>query len=75
MQTYGRWESTVYLVYVETADADRREWEETRGDNEVDPIRENFDIFGHSLLDAWTHTATDYTYKHTYINDSFALYI
>ena len=36
----------VYLVYVETADADRREWEETRGDNEVDPIRENFDILG-----------------------------
>ena len=43
MQTYGRLESTVYLVYVETADADRREW---GGDNEVDPIRENFDIFG-----------------------------
>ena len=25
---------------------DRREWEETKGDNEVDPIRENFDLFG-----------------------------
>ena len=36
----------MYLVYVETADADRREWEETKGDNEVDPIRENFDLFG-----------------------------
>ena len=46
MQTYGRWESTVYLVYVETADSDRREWEETKDENDADPIRENFDLFG-----------------------------
>ena len=46
MQTYGRWELTVYLVYVQTADADRREWEETKNSTDTDPIRDNFDLFG-----------------------------
>lgn len=36
----------MYLVYVETADADRREWIETKSDNELDPIKHNFDLFG-----------------------------
>ena len=36
----------MYLVYVEAADADRREWEETKVASDVDPIRENFDLFG-----------------------------
>lgn len=47
VQKYGRWDSTVYLTYVEAADADRREWEEIREPHEQDQIRENFDIFGH----------------------------
>ena len=39
---YGRWQSSVYLTYVEAADKDRREWENTKQSNEKDPIKENF---------------------------------
>jgi hypothetical protein len=46
-QLYGRWQSTVYLCYVEAADKDRREFEEMREVGEKDPIRENMDIYGH----------------------------
>ena len=28
------------MVYVETADSDCREWEETKDENDADPIRE-----------------------------------
>lgn len=47
LQLYGRWESTVYLCYVEAADMDRRNWEDVREPGEKDPIREHFDVFGH----------------------------
>ena len=46
-QLYGRWQSIVYLTYVESADCDRREWEDMRQPGELDPIKENFDVFGH----------------------------
>ena len=36
----------MYLTYVETADAERREWEETKEEMEVDSVRQNFDLFG-----------------------------
>ncbi len=46
VQILGRWSSHIYLNYVETADLDKREWVETRGDETADPIFQNFNIFG-----------------------------
>lgn len=45
-QLLGRWDSQVYQTYVESADLDKRDWEETCGDEEEDPIEKNFNIFG-----------------------------
>lgn len=47
VQLYGRWESNVYLTYVEAADMDRRNWEEMKEESEKDPVKEHFDVFGH----------------------------
>lgn len=47
IKLYGRWQSTVYLSYVEAADKDHREWEEMREIGEKNPIQENMDIYGH----------------------------
>lgn len=47
LQLYGRWDSTVYLCYVEAADMDRRNWEDMKDPGEQDPIKEHFDVFGH----------------------------
>ena len=45
-QLLGRWDSQVYQSYVDSADMDRREWEETCSQTDEDPIGTNFNIFG-----------------------------
>ena len=45
LQILGRWDSQVYQTYVQSADLERREWEEVRG-YEDDPICQNFNILG-----------------------------
>ncbi len=46
MQILGRWDCHVYHKYVETTDLDKREWMETNGDQSLDPILQNFNVFG-----------------------------
>ena len=46
VQLLGRWDSQVYQTYVDSADIDRREWEETCSSDDEDPISTNFNIFG-----------------------------